>query len=138
MFNENQINERAFDYYASLRRLRQYVGERYSEGITLEQAAHVAGLEKNYFSTFFHQKVGVCFRHWLAWVRINHAVRLIRSSDYSLTEVAFAIGFGDLRTFERSFKKCTGNTPRDFKKQFQDAVLKPRDEKSVAAATQSR
>jgi AraC-like DNA-binding protein len=109
------INESAFEYYHRLRNIKRFIEEHYTEDIPLKKAARVAGLEKKYFSTFFHRKVGVGFKHWLTRVRVARAMDLIRAEDYSISEVAYAAGFKDMRTFERAFKKCTSRTPRDFK-----------------------
>ena len=77
--------------------------------------ARIAGLEVKYFSKFFHEKVGVCFREWLNHVRVARAMEMMRAHNHRITDVAFAVGFQDLRTFERSFKKSTARTPRSFK-----------------------
>lgn len=61
------------------------------------------------------KKVGVCSRYWLMWVRITDSIRLMETENHSTTEVAFASGFQDLRTFERAFKKCVGFCPSAFK-----------------------
>jgi AraC-like DNA-binding protein len=115
MFDSRQINEEAFQYYARLHRVKQYIEQNYSEHISLGQAAMVAGVERKYFSAFFHQKVGVRFRDWLMWVRVNRAKRLMVCKNYSITDIALETGFNDLRTFERKFKICTGTTAREFK-----------------------
>ena len=116
MLDSEQINDRAFEYYAPLRKVRAHVEVNYSEDISLERAAQIAGMERKYFSAFFHKKVGICFRHWLMRLRIVEAISLMEAKNYSITEVAFEIGFKDLRTFERAFKKCTGLTPIEFKR----------------------
>jgi len=43
-------------------------------------------------------------------------MKLMKASDFSITDVAYEVGFGDLRTFGRAFKKHTRMTPREFKK----------------------
>jgi AraC-like DNA-binding protein len=116
MFDSKQINRQAFDYYAPLRKVRQYVRDNYREYISLEKAAQIAGMERKYFSTFFHNKVGVCFRYWLMELRIRKAVSLMEAENHSITQIAFEIGYLDLRTFQRAFKKCMGLTPIEFKK----------------------
>jgi two-component system, response regulator YesN len=115
MIETEQINERALEYYPSLRRVRDYIDKNYSDCISLEQAAQIAGMERKYFSTFFHRKVGVCFRYWLTGVRIKHALRLMKAENISITHAAYATGFNDLRTFERAFKRCIGSTPLQYK-----------------------
>jgi xylan 1,4-beta-xylosidase len=115
MFNPAAIREPAFAYYARLNRVRDYVEHHYSENITLTSVADVAGLEPTYFSHFFHQKAGVPFSGWLTYIRINHAKQMITTYNTSISAVAQAVGYHDLRTFERAFKRCVGSTPMSFK-----------------------
>ncbi len=112
----NGTNGKAFDYYPRLKRLRQYVEQSYSEPIPLEKAAGIAALERSYFSTYFRAKVGINFTEWLRQVRVKKAMELMKSRDFAITEVAYEVGFGDLRTFERAFKQYTLTTPREFRK----------------------
>ena len=112
----NGTNGEVFDYYPRLNRLREYVEQSYSEPISLKKAASIAALESSYFSSYFRAKVGITFTDWLRQVRIRKAMKLMKASDFSITEVAFEVGFGDLRTFERAFKQYTLKTPLEFKK----------------------
>lgn len=114
-----QVNPNIFQYYPRLYRLRNYVDLHFCEPLSLETAARVAGLEKTYFSKFFHEKAGICFRDWLTQKRIEHAISLMKHGKSSITDVAFASGFQDLRTFERCFRKFTGVCPRVMRKQLQ-------------------
>lgn len=115
-FELKNINEGAFEYYQRLRKVQRYVAENFSESIPLAKAARIAAMERTYFPAFFHDKVGVTFSDWLQYVRIAKALNLMSSGDYSITEVAHEVGFENLRTFERTFKKWTSLTPRAFKK----------------------
>ncbi len=107
---------KVFDYYPRLSRLREHVEQSYSEPVSLEQAAGIAALESSYFSSYFHAKVGITFTEWLRQVRIEKAMELMKAGDFSITHIAYEVGFADLRTFERAFKKHTRRTPREFKK----------------------
>ena len=107
-----------FDYYPRLNRLREYVEQGYSEPIPLGKAANIAALESSYFSSYFHTKIGVTFTEWLCQVRIEKAIELVRASDLSITEIVYEVGFSDLRTFGRAFKKHTRIAPMEFKKFF--------------------
>ncbi len=118
MFDPQNINHRVFSYYAPLKRVKRFVDQHYTEPLPLEMVAAVAGLEKTYFSTFFREKSGVCYRDWLSWVRIVHALELMKSRNIAITQAAFEVGFQDLRTFERAFEKCTGHTPQQMRKKL--------------------
>lgn len=115
-FEPGQINEGAFSYYARLDRVRRYVEGHYGEELSLGKLASVAGLERRYFSTFFHQKTGVRLTDWIAHVRISKATRMIRSHNYPISQVAHSVGYGDLRCFERAFKRYRNQTPSEYKR----------------------
>ncbi len=112
----DRTNGAAFDYYPRLKRLHEYVEQNYSEPISLKKAAGIVALESSYFSTYFRAKVGITFTDWLRQVRISKAMELMKAKDFSISEVAEEVGFADLGTFERAFKKHTLMTPMEFKK----------------------
>jgi len=113
-----EINWRSFEYYPPLDRIKRYTEEHYPEEIPLSCAAEVAGMEATYFSTFFRKKVGIRYTDWLSCMRISHAIRMIESHDRPIAAVAMAVGFCDLRTFQRTFKRITGMTAREYKEKI--------------------
>jgi len=114
-FEEGRGNPHAFRYYVRLGRIQAWLEENYAADVSVRAAASVAGLNEKYFSRFFRQKTGVRYSEWVNAVRIDRATRMIRRRNHSITTVAFEIGYQDLRTFERVFKRYTGMTPRDFR-----------------------
>jgi len=66
--------------------------------------------------------VGIGFKEWTNRVRVAIAIQMIAKENHSLTDVAFAVGFQDFRTFERAFKKRTGLTPREFRKTIMERL----------------
>jgi AraC-like DNA-binding protein len=114
-FDPSKIINSAFSYYPRLRRLERFVKTHYSEPIPLTRAAKFVGLERTYFSTYFHRKSGICFHEWLNWVRVQRAMEMFQESNVAVTKVCFEVGFSDLGTFERNFLKCTGLSPVSYK-----------------------
>lgn len=111
------LNQRVFRYYRRLARVKEYVEGHYAEPLSLPKMAEIARLETTYFSKFFRQKTGMRYHDWLSQTRVQHAVQIMSSQDTSITEIAFAVGFQNLRTFERAFKKYVGVAPRSFRKE---------------------
>lgn len=118
---ELAINWRSFEYYPPLDRIKRYTEEHYRERIRLPCAAAVAGMEPTYFSSFFRRKVGIRFTDWLWCVRISHAVHLLSCRDQPIHAVALAVGFHDMRTFQRAFKRVTNMSARAFKERVRPA-----------------
>ncbi len=125
MLDRDDFETRIFSYYLPLQRVREFVDRNLSEPIPLRTAARAAGLEEKYFSAFFHRKTGVCFRDWLAARRVERAIEILKQRDDTITSIAASVGFQDLRTFERAFKRLTGVTPRAFKRSVAPEILAP-------------
>jgi len=118
MLEPRAIDSWIFSYNPRLGKVKKFVDTHFAEPVSLDTVAGVAGLEKTYFSKYFHEKTGACFRDWLSTVRVKRAIEIMMVRDLSITEVAFAVGFQDLRTFERTVEKHTGLTPNAVKKQL--------------------
>ena len=110
-----EINEAMFFFCPRLAKIKRHVDEHYGEPFTLAQAAEIAALEKTYFCKVFRAKVGISFVDWLARERVKRALIMLVNHDHRITDLAFAVGFADLRTFQRAFKKWVGVTPRECK-----------------------
>lgn len=116
MDNLKETTTAAFAYYPRLKKVKEFVDEHIEDRISLAAAAAVAGLEEKYFSTYFRKKTGVCFSKWIAHARVRRAADMMSAHDHTITRIAFTVGFQELRTFERAFKKCTGMTAQQFKR----------------------
>jgi two-component system, response regulator YesN len=109
------VDPAIFSYYPRLQRVREYVQRNIESPISLRDAAEAANLERKYFSSFFHARVGVTFKHWLTVQRIQQAMVILSAHDESICQAAHLSGFRDVRTFERAFKRYAGVTPLAFK-----------------------
>ena len=116
LWSSKPINTKAFDYFPALRKIRDYFETNYSDPMSLKKAAAIAGLEEKYFSKIFRTHVGVGFKEWTDFIRIQKAVDALQSEDQSLTTVAFSVGFQSSTTFQRLFKKHVRMRPRDFRR----------------------
>jgi two-component system, response regulator YesN len=87
----------------------------YSKRWTLTDAAQIAGLEATYFSKLFHQTTGRTFLEWSSKVRVEEAKRFLRASDLSITAVAASVGYSDLTTFERAFRRVEHVSPAQYR-----------------------
>ncbi|HEX2254686.1 MAG TPA: AraC family transcriptional regulator [Thermoanaerobaculia bacterium] len=112
--------ERELDRSGRLRRLREYVHHHLEEAISLQCAARQVGLERTYFSSFFHRRTGCRFNTWLRLVKITRALELL-DHDLSITELAHLVGYQDLTTFERAFKRTTGSTPSRMRRELRSS-----------------
>lgn len=111
-----ELCQRAFEYYPQLKRLSEFMRQNPERRVSLAQAANIASMTPNYFSRFFHEKAGIRFKCWTDLVAVERAKCLFDASDISVTDAAMQTGFNDLSTFERTFKRIAGMTPRTYRR----------------------
>jgi AraC-like DNA-binding protein len=85
------------------------------EHCRLTDVARACGVSPSHLSRVFHQSTGLTLSDYLARLRVDHAVELLRDPRRTVTEAAFASGFRSLSQFNRTFKRLAGCTPTGFR-----------------------
>ena len=78
-------------------------------------AAHFS-YSPSYVSHAFRKHTGKTFSEYLTERRVHDAAALLKNTDGSVTEIAFACGFNDGNYFSKVFKKQLGISPRQYRK----------------------
>lgn len=98
-----------------IKRAMIYISRHFNEPLTLEAVASHVHLHPSYFSTVFKQSTGSSFKEHLNMLRIEESKRLLSNTDFSIIDIAIAVGFEDQSYFSKVFKKYTGSTPKQFR-----------------------
>ena len=91
-----------------------YIEKHYRDEITLQMISHELGYNPSYISRYFNQMVGINMRRFINQYRIEDAISLMNGKQISIMEIAFMVGFQNVRSFNREFKTITGKVPSDF------------------------
>jgi AraC-like DNA-binding protein len=78
---------------------------------SLATLAAQAGISPFHFLRVFRKATGATPRQFLLRLRLRAAVRLLRTTPMRVTDIAYAVGFGDLSHFVRSFRAEFGVAP---------------------------
>ena len=98
-----------------IRKALRYIAANYTQKLTLQNVASEVGISPNHFSTLFHRMVGVSFREYLCQTRVEGSKQLLLYTDYSLADIAAAMGFPDQSNFSKVFKRITGISPGKYR-----------------------
>ena len=98
-----------------IKRSLLYIYEHFNTQITLEEVAEYVHLHPSYFSSLFKKSTGSSFKEYLNMVRIEESKRLLSNTDFSIIDIAIAVGFEYRSYFSKVFKKFTGLTPKQFR-----------------------
>lgn len=93
-----------------------YIVDRYSKEITLEEVAEVAGMSGSYFSKFFKKITGNNFVEFVGALRINKACEKLVETSEPVSKICYSVGFGNISNFNRRFYKLKGMKPSEYRK----------------------
>lgn len=102
------------------RNMISYIQEHYTEKLTLEMLAEEFHLSEKYISRYFKEQFSISFMQYVSHLRMEKAKELLRSTEFSITEVAFSSGYPSVNFFIRSFKEENQITPLQYRKQLRN------------------
>ena len=100
-----------------LRRVFDYVEAHLAQSVRLDDLAAVAEFSRFHFSRSFQAAMGEPPMSYLVRRRLEKAKQLLRTSDLSVSAVAQESGLGAPSQFAALFKRATGSTPSDYRRQ---------------------
>ena len=102
--------------FLHISRAMEYIAENCTLPITLEEVAATIHLTPSYFSKLFAEINGSGFVKYLTEQRVEHAKLLLTTTNDTVTDIAFASGFGSFSSFSRAFRAVVGVTPNEYRK----------------------
>lgn len=122
-FDAKIPSHRSGKNYEIIASAKEYIRRHFTEKITLSDVARAVHLSDIYFHTVFTEAEGISPHEYLIDCRLEHAKKMLWSTDVSIGEVAEKSGFGAQQYLTRVFKNKTGITPAMYRKNFQKNYL---------------
>ena len=111
-----------------INRTIDYILFNYDRQISIEGIARTIGIERHYLSRLFQAKTGQTPRDFLNQVRMSRAAQYLTQSEYSVQDAARSVGFQDVFTFSKAFKRFYGYAPSDYRKSHSGNRMKNKTE----------
>lgn len=85
--------------------------------VSLEKMLSLSGFSKSYFYVKFKEETGTSFNNYINILKIQKAKTLLLSSTFSVMRIAVELDYDDPGYFHRLFKRITGKTPGQYRKE---------------------
>ena len=92
-----------------------FIEHNFQNNISVEEIAHVCGLNRSYFGKIFKQTLGKSPQEFLLIYRMMKATELLMLTDLSIGDVGLAVGYENQLHFSRAFKKIYEVSPREWR-----------------------
>lgn len=120
------IRNLAFKQYsATVNKVLEYIFMNLNRDFSLKELAEHCRLTPNYLSAVFKKETGQPVMACAAEKKIRYACSLLSGTSMQIQEVAHHLGYEDVSYFSRVFRKQTGMTPSDYRRQHEPAAHQP-------------
>lgn len=96
---------------------KEFLSTHFRDGITVEQVSQYIGIDRTHFSKQFRKAFQLSPVQYIQQLKIKEAKLLLSQTDYKISEIAQSVGYPDVFSFSRAFKKLTGCSPNGYRRQ---------------------
>jgi len=94
----------------------RYIQLNYSQDFNLNDLSFMTFLSRNYLCKLFKDCTGMTITEYAQKIRIEEACKLLKETDKKVINICFDVGYNDVKFFNKVFKRVTGKTPREYRK----------------------
>lgn len=96
--------------------LIKYIKSNFGSNLSLDYLAAYTHLSSEYLSRYFKKCTGMNISEFITETRIEKAKFRLRTSNWSVQDVALYCGYGSLANFHKAFKRAVGMTASEYRK----------------------
>src|SRR5690606_10668249 len=98
--------------------IRSYIETHFnSPDLSLDHIGEKFKINGKYCSQLFKRQFGMTFVDFLIHLRMDHAKRMLLNTEESINDISVKVGYLHPISFGRAFKRSTGMSPSDYRKQ---------------------
>lgn len=99
--------------------IKDYIHKNYQDqSISLIKISTEFSISESYFSYLFKEETGENFSVYLESIRMEQALKLLRTTDIAISDLYEEVGYNNSNTFRRVFKKNYGLSPKAMRDQI--------------------
>jgi AraC-like DNA-binding protein/CheY-like chemotaxis protein len=98
-----------------VRKALEFVGNNYAKDLRLSEVARRLEVSESYLSRLFSREMNCGFVTYLSKVRIEKALKLLKTTELKIYEIAEKTGYPNTEHFNRTFKKLLGRSPKEYR-----------------------
>jgi len=98
--------------------IQNWIEKNYTQNISIDSLISRAGMSNRSFIRRFKNATGDTFSMYIQRLRIEAAKYKLETTQLTIDEITYQVGYENSRSFSRLFKKHTNLSPGDYRKKF--------------------
>ncbi len=111
---EKAVGKKERKYSHKVEQALDYIHKHYMEDWAIEDVANTLNISEVYLRKIFKSETGSTIVNYLTELRMEKAIRLLKTEEYKIFEIAEKVGYNTSQYFSRAFRKYTGKSPGDY------------------------
>lgn len=99
-----------------IRDAKEYIRNNLAGNLTIQEVSEYVGYSSAHFSVRFKQECGITFSDYVMESRIEKSKELLKNTRETIESIAAAVGYSDVKSFTKNFKKYTEVKPSQYRK----------------------
>lgn len=100
-----------------------YINTNVDKNLKISDIAKEFAYNEKYLSHRFNELTGTSLKQYILKVKIDSANFMLSDTNKSISQIAGELGFSDNHNFTRTYKKCTGLTPTEYRNAYSQRLL---------------
>lgn len=95
-----------------------YMNKHITEPLTIEEICHEFYISRSSLQALFKTHLNTSPKNYLLNIKLQKSKELIRQDQYTISEIAYMLGFSSIHYFSRLFKKYFNTTPSAYSRKI--------------------
>lgn len=105
-----------------------YMNKHITEPLTIEEICHEFYISRSSLQALFKTHLNTSPKNYLLNIKLQKSKELIRQDQYTISEIAYMLGFSSIHYFSRLFKKYFNTTPSAYSRKIAENQKKQSNE----------
>ena len=106
-----------------VKQVQEYIENNFEHPIPVSDLAAMVNVTSRTLNRRFQSRVAMRPIEYIQAVRIEQAKRLLESGKVSIKSLAYQVGYNDISSFTRLFKRATELTPKEYQDKFSRVAI---------------
>ena len=107
------------DSEGKIERVKDYLERNFDKRVSLRDAADLIFLSPKYLSRLFKEITGTGFNQYRLTAKMEKAKQILAETGLTVDEISYRLGYKNMESFIRMFKKIVGMTPTEYRESDQ-------------------